>query len=268
MDHAKAIDRIVDAIKDAPGIRALFLSGSYATGMADAYSDLDFVLVADEGATDAVASVWRDAIEKTGNIVLWWDRMTVPVLINAITEDWTRTDVIILKPDQMRAHTQSNLKPLFDPGQLYDGLPETAANTGPDPRKVRYQIEEFIRILGLLHLAEGRREYINGVLGIFHLRNLLVDLLIAETNAPHRGGVLHLNRLITDEQKALLTSLPPAIPNREAMIAGHLAYAKAYLPRARRWARHLGVEWPEQFEAATWAKLNETLSIKCPYDPE
>lgn len=265
MDHASAIEQITQAIIDVPGIRALFLSGSYGNGMADAYSDIDFVLVADEGASDAVATIWRDAIAQTGDIVLWWDRTTVPVLINAITEDWTRTDVIILKPDQMGAQVQSSLKVLFDHSGIYDGLAEAAKDTGPNLRKEKYQFEEFIRILGLLYLAAGREEYITGVLGVFHLRNLLVELLIAETNAPHRGGVLHLNRLITDEQQALLTSLPPAIPTRDAMISAHLAYAKAYLPRARKRALDIGVDWPEQFEAATWAKLHDALTIERPY---
>lgn len=268
MDHAKAIQSITDATIEVPGIRALFLSGSYGNGLADAYSDIDFVLVANEGATDAVAKCWREAVEQTGDIVLWWDRTTVPVLINAITEDWTRTDVIILKPEQMGAQIQSNLKPLFDHDNFYDGLAETAKNTGPNLPKAKRQLEEFIRILGLLHLAAGREEYINGVLGVFHLRNHLVELMIEETNAPNRGGILHLNRLITDEQKAVLTSLPPAIPNREAMISAHLAYAKAYLPRARKRAQQIGVEWPERFEAVTWEKLRETLLIERPYNPD
>ncbi len=265
MDHGQVIETIAAAVKDVPGIRALFLSGSYGTGLADAYSDIDFVLVADAGATDAVAEVWRKAVAQTGEIVLWWDRTTVPVLINAITRDWTRTDVVILKPDQMGAQTQAGLKPVFDPEGLYQGLTAQAAAAGPAPRKLRYQIEEFIRILGLLHLAVGREEYINGVLGVFHLRNLLVDLLIEETAAPHRGGVLHLNRLITAEQKALMVSMPPPVAEREAMIAGHLAYAAAYLPRARVLAARREVVWPEAFEEATWAKLEETLGLSCPY---
>jgi hypothetical protein len=268
MNHAEVIQTIKHATINAPGIKALFLSGSYGNGMADEYSDIDFILVADDGATDAVAEVWRKAVDQTGDIVLWWDRTTNPVLINAITEDWTRTDVIILKPDQMGSQTQSSLKPLFDHENIFDGLAEAAKNKGPNLPKLKYQIEEFIRILGLLHLGIGREEYINGVLGVFHLRNLLVDLLIEETNAPNRGGILHLNRLLTDEQKALLTSLPPAIPKRDAMIAAQLAYAKAYLPRARKRALQLGVEWPERFEAATWAKLGKALSIERPYDPE
>lgn len=268
MSHVEAIKAITDATSDAPGIRALFLSGSYGNGMADAYSDIDFVMVAEAGATDAVAEIWRRAVAQTGEIVLWWDRTSVPVLINAITADWTRTDVLILKPEQMGAQTQSSLKPLFDHDGIFDRLTEMPKDTGPNLKKLKYQVEEFIRILGLLHLAAGREEYINGVLGVFHLRNLLVDLMIEETNAPNRGGVLHLNRLITDEQKAVLTSLPPAIPMREAMLTAHLAYAKAYLPRARKRAAELGLAWPERFETVTWAKLRDTLSIERPYSPQ
>ncbi|MDX8347982.1 aminoglycoside 6-adenylyltransferase [Cognatiyoonia sp. IB215446] len=265
MDHTDVIATITKAVRDAPGIQALFLSGSYGNGMADAYSDIDFVMVADDGASDAVAAIWREAVAQTGEIVLWWDRTTVPVLINAITEDWTRTDVIILKPEQMRGHTQSTLKVLFDHDGIYETLPEIKASPIADSKRFIYQVEEFIRILGLLHLAAGREEYINGVLGIFHLRNKLVDLLIAETDAPHRGGILHLNRLITDEQKALLVSMPPPVPERQAMIDAHLAYAAAFLPRARKRAEAIGAEWPERFEAVTWERLADTLGIERPY---
>ncbi|MFQ6553521.1 nucleotidyltransferase domain-containing protein [Aestuariibius insulae] len=266
MTHADVIEAITASLKDVPGLRALFLSGSYGTGLADEYSDIDFILVAEDGATDEVADLWRQAVSKTGDIVLWWDRTTVPVLINAITEDWTRTDVLILKPDQMGSYAQSSLKPLFDHDGIYDSLATVAKPPLPNPKRFRHQVEEFIRILGLLHLAAGREEYINGVLGVFHLRNKLVDLLIEETNAPNRGGILHLNRLITDEQKDLLTALPPPRPDREAMISAHLAYAKAYLPRARARAGRIGTDWPEAFEAATWSRLKEALSIERPYD--
>lgn len=268
MDHSDIIRTVTDATRDEPAIRALFLSGSYANGMADDFSDIDFVMLAPDGASDDIARIWRKAIGKTGDIVLWWDRTTVPVLINAITSDWTRTDVIILKPDQIRSHTQSSLIPLFDHDNIYDDLAPSAPKPAPNLKKFSYQIEEFIRILGLLHLAVGRKEYINGVLGVFHLRNMLVDLLIEETDAPHRGGILHLNRLISKDQQDLLLSLPPAIPDKDAMIAAHLAYAQTYLPRARARAARLGMTWPEPFEAATWAKLNSALSIERPYTPQ
>jgi hypothetical protein len=265
MDHAETIKAITKATSDIPEIRGLYLSGSFGNGMSDQYSDIDFILVSTEGATDTISKIWRNAVNQTGDVVLWRDRKPNPVLINAITDNWMRTDVIILKPDQTSRYAQSTLKPLFDHDGIYEGLIGSPKVHGPNVGKFKYQIEEFIRILGLLHLAVGREEYINGVLGVFLLRNLLVDLLIETTGAPNRGGVLHLNRLITDEQKELLTSLPPAIPEREAMISTHIAYAKEYLPLARKRAAQIDVDWPERFEEVTWSKLNEALAVDRPY---
>lgn len=262
MEATAAIEAIAKELQDEPHIRALFLSGSYGAGIEDAYSDIDFLMVASDGPTDEIARLWHKAVSRTGEIVLWRDRQVSPVLINAITHDWLRTDVVILKPDQMGRQTRDSLKVLFDHEWIFDTLPASSKKTGPDPRRMKYQFEEFIRILGLLPLAMGREEYLNGVLGVFHLRNLLVDLMIEETGAPHRGGALHLNRLITDEQKEVLGSLPPPTPDRNALIETHLAYAAAYLPRARRLAKLWDAEWPERFEAVTWERLGKTLAIE------
>lgn len=265
MHHQSVIDSISSVIAGSDLAAGLFLSGSYANGMHDPFSDVDFVLVSEEGASDEVAALWKSAVEAVGEVVLWWDRTPVPVLINAITQDWTRIDVILLKPDQLARHTQATLKPVYDPQDLYAGLERHAPDQPPNLARYRWQAEEFIRILGLLHLAVGRAEYINGVLGVFHLRNLLVDLFIEETGAPHRGGVLHLNRLITQDQKDVLTALPPPVAEKNAMIDAHLAYAKAYLPTARARAARLGFEWPEVFENATWERLEASLGITRPY---
>ncbi|WP_298842365.1 nucleotidyltransferase domain-containing protein [uncultured Roseobacter sp.] len=265
MHHADTISTIADHLDKDARVRALFLSGSHGNGMADAFSDIDFVLVTGDGATDEIAELWRAAVARTGDIVLWWDRLTVPVLINAITADWTRTDVIILKPDQLSGHTKAGLKPVIDHDTIYNTLKDAPPAPAPNTRKLAWQFEEFIRILGLLHLVDGRGEYLNGVLGVYHLRNLLVDLMIEETAAPGRGGALHLNRLITDEQKAALSALPTPEPTRDAIIAAHMAYARSYLPGARALAERLGLNWPEAFEAATWAKLQDSMKLRRPY---
>ncbi len=134
MTHAETIQTLADAMKDVPGVKALFLSGSYGCGLEDEFSDIDFVLVAEDGATDELAEAWRSAVARTGEIVLWWDRTTVPVLINAITEDWSRIDLIMLKPDQMAAHSQASLKVVFDPDGLYAGLKKEAAVVQQNPK--------------------------------------------------------------------------------------------------------------------------------------
>ncbi|ODT15568.1 MAG: hypothetical protein ABS35_31040, partial [Kaistia sp. SCN 65-12] len=181
-----------------------------------------------------------------------------------IMAHWLRIDVDIATPAELARRTRHGLRILFDPDRLLAALPEAATKPGPSPERLLWQIEEFIRILGLLPLAMGRAEYFNSVTGLFFLRNLIVDLLVAETDAPHRGGALHLNRLITAEQKAALAALPPLVAERDALIAANLAHAALYLPRARRMAAHLGVDWPERFEAATWAHLGASLGIEPP----
>ncbi len=259
-----AIRTISEALVAEPRIRALALSGSYGAGLEDAYSDLDFLVVADDGATDAVVTLWRSAVARVGEIVLWRDRQVKPSLINAITADWLRIDADFATPREITRRTRDGLKILFDHDQLFDALPEAAAKPGPNPERLIWQIEEFLRILGLLPLAMGRAEYFNSITGLLHLRTLIVDLLVEETAAPHRGGALHLNRLITAEQKQALAALPPLVAERDALIAAELAYAALYLPRARRMAARLGVDWPERFERATWAHLRATLGIEPP----
>ena len=53
------IERIRRGMQDEPGIRALFLAGSHGSGKADAYSDIDFVALAEEGDHAAVVAAWR-----------------------------------------------------------------------------------------------------------------------------------------------------------------------------------------------------------------
>ena len=261
MDHRTAIDRITDALHPHDAVRALFLSGSFGTGLADDYSDIDMTLVTTDGATDATAALCRAAIEQVGPIVMWRDRVVRPALINAITETWHRIDFVLLKPDQVASHRRDSVKPLIDRIGLFDTLAAETPAARPQASALAYQFDEFIRIFGLLPLVLGRQEYINGVAGVFHLRNLLVDLMITETGVKFRGGALHVNRLLTEAQKDVMLSLPPPDATRDSLIAAHLAYAEAYLPRARGLAAKWGIDWPSAFENATWVHIESALDI-------
>ena len=193
-------------------MRALYLSGSYGAGLEDKYSDIDFLAVAVDGATEGFANLWREAVGRTGEIVLWWGHFKSN-LITAYTSDWLRVDVEVLTPDQMSKRSQSGLKALFDHDGIFGTLPASLPKSGPNPQMMRRQFESFIRILGLMVLAIERPEYEVGVTGVFHLRTHLLDLLVEETAAPNRGGALHLSRLINDEQKQLLASLRQSVPS-------------------------------------------------------
>lgn len=254
--------QIAEALADTAEVRALFLSGSHGTGTADAYSDIDFVLVTQDGATDAIAALWKRTLSQFGDLVLWRDRNVAPTLINAILSPATRIDLLILAPDQLARHTQDSLHVLIDRDGIFDTLPASAPALQLDRRRHTYQFEEFIRVLGLVTLVVGREEYINGVTGLMHLRRLLIDLLIAKANIPYRGGALTLNRRLTAEQRDLLTSLPALIPTREGVIDAHRAYASAYLHRARAFASANDIPWPDAFEDATLTHIGQAIDLR------
>lgn len=254
--------QIAETLAYTESIRAVFLSGSHGMGTADAHSDIDFVIVTRDGANDTMAAVFRETLAYFGDLVLWRDRTVAPVLINAILAPASRVDALILKPDQLARHTQDGTQILFDRDNIHATLAPTAPPTPLDPKRLAYQFEEFIRILGLLPLVIGREEYINGITGVMHLRTLLIDLLIVEAGVPYRGGALTLNRRLTAEQRDLLTSLPALIPTREGVIDAHRAYASAYLHRARAFASANDIPWPDAFEDATLTHIGQAIDLR------
>ncbi len=222
------IGSISGYLREVEGIRGLFLSGGHGHGLADDFSDIDFIRVARDGPGDGGAGHWRDAVARTGEIVLWRDRTVAPGLINAITADWTRTDVVIVTPEQMGRQSRDRVKPLFDQNGTFDALSETAPVAAAGSGRLGYHFEEFSRVLGLLHL----------------------------------------NRLISKDQKADLMSLPVAEPERDSVTSANLACAEACLPRARRMARRCGMAWPDRFEAATWQRLGAPPGVERPCAPD
>ncbi|KZM50829.1 hypothetical protein [Labrenzia sp. OB1] len=262
MESRKVIELIAGKLRSEQYLQALCLSGSYGAGLEDGFSDIDFLAVLDDRAFDTFTQTWRKTLSTVGEIVLWREFKRTDLLVNAVTADWLRIDLLCVNADRINiGRARNGLEVLFDHAGLVEALPEVLKDAGPDPIQMQYQFEEFIRILGLMPVAMGRQEYFNAVTGVTHLRNLLVNLLIEETRAPHRGGALHLNRLITDEQKELLGSLPALVPGREIAIEAHLAYAAAYLPRARKLADRYAIPWPERFEQVTLSNLNLKLGL-------
>ncbi|MEM7523107.1 MAG: aminoglycoside 6-adenylyltransferase [Pseudomonadota bacterium] len=242
-------------------LRALFLGGSFGRELADAFSDIDLVAIVDENDHAAFAGRWRDVLEGLTTVVFWAERRGAQILINAVAEDWLRCDMYIVPLGGFTGRAQSTVKPLLDREGLYATLPATLPPYQPSPAKIRWQINEFIRIIGLLPVVLGRGELLTAVDGAGLTRGLFTDLMLEEVTEPDRGGALHLSRLLPAEDMALLMSLPPPTPDRDQVIAAHMALAHAFFPRARRLAAAVGVEWPEAFEAAARKRLTADLGV-------
>ena len=71
-----------------------------------------------------------------------------------------------------------------------------------------------------------------------------------------------LRSYLTDEQNALLASLPPLEPTIDSAIDGYLALARIFLPRARRLAERTGHAWPQAYEDASVAYFERSLGVQ------
>lgn len=245
---------------------ALFVGGSFGRGAGDRFSDVDLVAVVPPEHQEGVSADWKGVLEAITPVVFWNEFQRPALIINAVTEDWQRVDLLIIDRPALQARSRDALKPLFDRPGLYETLPETQAWPGPSRARVEGLVKEFIRIFGLLPVAVGRGEFLLGQMGIGLLRGMLADLLREEVERADKGGVLNWTKLYSAEQLALIASVPAPQPTREAIIESHLACARAFLPRARQLAGRTGIAWPEDFEEAAWRHIERELGIPKPAD--
>lgn len=258
MDQQTSIARIVEALGPDPRIQALFLSGSFGTGTADQFSDVDLLAIADPAEHEALATDWRKTLEAMAPIV-HYNRLPHALVLNAVTDDWLRIDLHIASRDHLAHTAQDALKPLIDRDNLHATLPPVTPVPTPHPGRVTGIVTEFIRILGLLPVAIGRGEVELMTVGTGFLRRFLTDLLIIEVNPRIPGGMLHLSRVLDPARMAVLVAVPLPQLTAESAIAANLALARAFMPRAKTLYASLGLDWPHAFETATRTHLQRTL---------
>lgn len=253
MEDAQTLSRITRALKENPRCLGLFQSGSHATGTADAFSDIDLVCVADPAEHPALVAIFRSALEEGSALVLF--RVTPQgqnCLANAVTPDWDRVDLYLQSPDLFARRPAGSVLALHDPDNRLAALQPVDR---PDPRpRIAYLAEEFLRVLGLLHVAAGRGDYVTAVTGAGLLRDHLISLLRHEAGVEQEGA-LHLARSLAATDMTMLYALPVAHPDRASVLAAHLALARAFVPRARALLGRHGLPWPAPLEDATRRRL-------------
>ena len=258
-DDAALIETLATALAQATGLTAVFLSGSHGRGSADRFSDIDLVGLTDN-RTAAVAAL--HAALEAGPGVVYFQELFGGRLCNAITPEWRRVDLFL--PDGLEGHAQNLLVPLHDPVGLHATLPEALPPAAPSPARVSSITNEFLRVLGLLHVGAGRGEDVLLVRGLGILRDKLAELMLEEVPEPDKGGALHPSRLLPPEDMAILIALPCPGPDRAALLAGYAEVAGGFLPRARALHTRIGLDWPGAFEAATRAVLRRELALELP----
>lgn len=261
LEQQGLVDAIVRVLGADPEIEAAWLGGSLGRGAGDAFSDVDIVaLVADAPAAQVglrysrdVASIAEPALVN----VLYGGRV-----INVVTTDWGRFDISFIEPVELARFSASQLTALFNRGSRNPPRDAPAAYQTEAPTVLRL-VNEFLRVLGMLVGCVGREEYLLGLAGADILRRLTIDLMLEDNGVgpTERGGALRRNPLLTPDQQGELEALAPVAANRAGIIAANTELAAIFLPRARRLADRIGMEWPLAFETATKRHLRDRLGL-------
>jgi hypothetical protein len=272
----RLMTRATEVLSADERVVAAYLVGGFAVGLGDAWSDVDLqCLVRDEDFTD-IASNWRDLVARIAPTVFVEPFGALPggpsgpVGGVCITPEWLHFDIVFHSVASVDGHAVVGMMPLFDRAHYLPDAPVPRPEDRRAPFFPDAALRMFLYQLGNMVTVIGRNEVVAGTNGVFLLRDIaLVSLLLAEQGLDAANGhkvwlfpfTKRLRTYLTDEQNALLASLPPVAPTLDSIIDGYIALAEAFLPRARRLAAETGTEWPVQYERATLDYFQRSLGV-------
>lgn len=242
---------------------AAWLVGSFATGEADPWSDLDLhCCVKDAAADDLRGDGWKMVLQRITSTIM---ATTFPKpLIGgyALTPDWTHLDLVFVPRHAFDAAMLSGMRPLDKTGTLLPSGPIPRPPIQGDPYFPAEAVDLYFYFLGNLVTVLGRGELLLATNGTIARRDsCLVPLLLAERGIRRAGGQKRLNPFLSSEQVRLLEALPPIMPTVDAVVACETALARIFLPRGRALAARTGARWPAELEAATLAHVERGLGV-------
>ena len=112
--YAEFFGSLIDWGETQNFVEAMFVSGSIAKGTADAFSDLDLVIVAPEAEVTTLLDDVREVIDKVESIVLEYRLHPVKgiTILSIVTEKWHRIDLAF--GDSNSGILNQVLIPVFD----------------------------------------------------------------------------------------------------------------------------------------------------------
>jgi hypothetical protein len=258
------IARAVDVLRTDDRVLAAWLVGSFATGGADPWSDIDLHILVTDAAADDLKDSWRDLLH----------RMTPTVMAQpfypgsdggyAITPEWVHIDLAFHRESVLDPKTVEGMSPLLD--KRGDRLPDGPTPRAPfvsEPYFPADTVDFFFYMFGNLVVVVGRNEPAWAMNGVITLRDYgLVPLMFAERGVRKQGGNKRQNPFLSQEQQQVLLDLPPVGPTIDSVIDAEVAIARDFIPRGRSLARTVGASWPEAFEHATVRRIEDAFGLR------
>ncbi|MBO0883704.1 MAG: hypothetical protein J2P17_25885 [Mycobacterium sp.] len=255
------IDRVPDVLVADDRILAAWLVDSFATGRADAYSDIDLhCLITDESA-GSFRGCWRDtATALIRPLVLAQD---IPGIIGGytITPDWLHLDLILHPRSQLDPKAVPGLLPLYD--RAGDMLPTktTPKAIFGEPYFPERPMAQFLYFVGNLPvlIARGERMILHG--SVTGFRDVLISLMLAERGIRDRGGAKRLDPFLTSEQRQTLESLPTVSLDDDQILEAIHVVTRVIRHRAKQLAARTDATWPQELEDAALRRIRSEIGV-------
>jgi predicted nucleotidyltransferase len=244
-------------------VLGVYLIGSFATGAADRFSDVDVHLVVADDSTEWFEEHWTDVLrELTGPTVLT-DRL--PGLIGGlgITPDWLHVDLIVHPLASFDRFQYDGVKVLFDrDGTLFpEGDIAPQGGRPGEPYWPAGAVNLFFYFLGNLVTVLGRDERVVANQGIGAVRDQLIALMLAERGVRRTSGAKRLNALLSDEQRAALEAVPAAGTGPADVVAANQYICRQFITRGTALAKLTDNLWPTEFVDATLQHVRNHFQV-------
>ena len=256
--HGALLERALQSLQTDELVLAVLLGGSLAAGEADEESDLDLIVVVDDGAHEAFSTRLGGWLREMGAVAV--AQGPVPGLLTSLMRDGLRLDVTLERRSSFAERPRRAVVVLHDPLHVVGPSPVVRPRFEPTPEWLERSVEDFLRFLDQLSVIALRKEWITGIDNAWYLISQLV-VLYAHRNRSARTSPRRLNERLTAAQRAAIESLPPIRAEERAILDVHLAVAGLYLREARQFCDDLGVTWPQPLEHTVSEHLHRRAGV-------
>jgi hypothetical protein len=256
--HDALLARFVEVCSSDRRIIGAFLEGSIVTGKADAYSDIDLCLIAEDEAYEAVLADRAAIIRKLGDPI-FLESFGNEAITFFILPDGTEGELSFGRESGLDEVIHGPYRTLLDRKGILGGA--EVASPEPDPttqaeelRRILYwywhDLSHFTAALGRGHLwwAAGQLEA---------LRRYCINLARIEGGVEAQDEPYEkLDQAISTTELSALRSTFPPMEHGPILQAG-LDLLTFYRERAPRVAREHGLTYPSELERLMSARLEE-----------
>jgi hypothetical protein len=252
------LSRLVELLRAEPLVLAAWLYGSHGRGEADAYSDLDVWVVAED--VPGLLARWPELAAGLGPLA-HVEPMRGMTGFRHVLPDWTCLDVWISPRTAIDSRDAGAVRLLFDRAGVGGELPAATPAPAPAVDKAVGLTSEFLRTLGHLPAVLARGDVLYGASLAQVLRLTLIELMLCDLRLADPGGASSQYRRLPADRRAALLALPVIGNDLDSIRAAQLACAELFLPLARTLC---GARFPDQLCQALAGWLGRELGVRLP----